>query len=107
MKYNCLDFAILRAVSENAHTEEELIYKTSSIFPVLPSYELYNSSLSSLISGGYIRYNGEKFFLTDKSKSLFKKKSLFESKNAMLCRIEDELLATEQTYDSDIHFSEE
>ena len=105
MKYNCLDFAILRAVSENAHTEEELIYKTSSIFPVLPSYELYNSSLSSLISGGYIRYNGEKLFLTDKSKSLFKKKSLFESKNAMLSRVEDELLATEQTCDSDIHFN--
>ena len=105
MKYNCLEFAILRAICEKTHSAEEIIYNTASIFPAPPSYELYNTSFLSLIGGGYISYSGEKYFLTDKSKSLFKKKNLFESKNALLSRVEDELLATDKDDNTDAYFS--
>ena len=94
MKYNCLDFAILCAINEKIYTEEEIIYKTSSSFPAPPSFELYSSSFAALVCGNYIAYVGDKLALTNKSKALFKKKSLFESKSAMLSRLEDEILST-------------
>lgn len=96
MKYNCLDFAILCAINEKAYDEEEIIYKSSHSFPAPPSPQLFDSSFISLLCGGYITFSKGKVEFTDKSRSMFKKKSLFESKSAMLSRIEDELLGSER-----------
>ena len=96
MKYNCLDFAILCAINEKNYLEEEIIYKSSESFPTPPSFELLDSSFVSLLCGGYITVLGGKVSFTDKSRAMFKKKSLFESKSAMLSRLEDELLSSER-----------
>lgn len=96
MKYNCLDFAILCAINEKVCNAEEIICKTSTDFLAPPSYELYNCSFSSLVAGNYVTYANDTLAFTEKSKALFKKKSLFESKSAMISRLEDMLLATEK-----------
>ena len=108
MKYNCLDFAILRALNNKINTEDEILISASSSFPCPPSFYLFESCMKRLSFGGYITKQGGKIYPTEKCKTLFKGKKLFESKDKFICRLEDEFLSLDEQTDgsaSDIEVS--
>ena len=109
MKYNCLDFAILCAANDKVNTEEDILTSVSKSFPYPPSFFLFSSCVKKLHLGGYITYNLDGIYPTEKCKKLFKTKKMFESRDKFISRLEDEFLSLEAEADStlgDIDISE-
>lgn len=96
MKYNCLDFALLCAVYNKINTECDILVSASSSFPCPPSFYLYERCMKSLFAGGYITKENGRIYPSEKAKSLFKTKKMFESKDKFLSRLEDKFLSLDK-----------